>query len=56
MRTNQKYTIEEIKQYILDHDTKHECELLSTNYINNNTPLELKCKGCYQKLLSVIQI
>lgn len=46
MRINQKYTIEEIKQYILDHDTNHECELLSTNYINNNTPLELKCNLC----------
>lgn len=41
-------TFEDIKKYIYENDLKHECLLLSTEYINSKTPLQFKCNICGQ--------
>lgn len=41
-----RLTIEQIKQFLLENDINHYCELLSEVYINNTTPLKLKCNLC----------
>lgn len=41
-----KLTIKKVRQFIETYDVNHECELLSTEYINNSTPLKLKCNIC----------
>lgn len=42
----QRHTIEDVKNFIKKNDVNHECELISTEYKNNTTPLELKCNLC----------
>ena len=41
-----KLTIEDVKNFIKQYDVNHDCELLSTEYINLRTPLEFKCNIC----------
>lgn len=40
------FTILDVQQYLKENDLNHECELVSTTYINNNTPLVFKCNKC----------
>lgn len=39
-------TLEQIQEYLNEHDIYHECELLSTSYQNYSTPLKFKCNLC----------
>lgn len=39
-------TLEDVKKFLEEYDINHDCELLSTEYINNRTPLLLKCNCC----------
>lgn len=41
-----KATIQDVKDFIEKFDTNHECELLSTEYVNSETPLLLRCNVC----------
>lgn len=41
-----RLTIEDIQNYIDEHDIDNDCILLSTEYKNINTPLELFCNRC----------
>ena len=41
-----KLTIEDVKIFLKENDTNCECTLLSSEYINNTTPLKLKCNLC----------
>ena len=45
----QAFTIDIVKQYIQKYDINNECILLSTEYINSRTPLQLKCNLCGKK-------
>lgn len=57
VRRNEKYScrvcsqgrtlgIENVQKYLQEHDVAHECELISTQYVNNRTPLRFKCLLC----------
>ena len=53
-----KLSIEDVKKFINENDINHECTLISTEYINNRTPLTLKCNICgneFQRDFSHIQ-
>ena len=39
-------TLEDVKKFIEENDINKECTLLSTEYINNKTPLKFKCNVC----------
>lgn len=39
-------TISDIQDYIKKHDVNNECYLVSTEYVNNKTPLEFHCNIC----------
>ena len=41
-----KFTIQDVKDYLLEHDKEHECELLSESYIDSKTKLDFKCNKC----------
>lgn len=41
-----KLTLKDIQDYILKNDVNKECTLLSTDYIDNRTPLAFKCNIC----------
>lgn len=41
-----KATFEDVKKFLKENDINNECTLLSTEYINSSTPLELKCNLC----------
>ncbi len=38
-----KLTIEDVKNFIKQYDVNHDCELLSTEYINTDSKLKLEC-------------
>lgn len=42
----QKYTIESVREFLLENDTHHECELLSTEYFNSKTKMLFRCNIC----------
>lgn len=42
----QKYTIDSVRSFLLENDLKHECDLLSTEYINTKTKLNFHCNIC----------
>lgn len=44
--SKQKYTIEDVHSFLLENDIKHECDLLSTEYINTKTKLKFHCNIC----------
>lgn len=46
---NRYLTIEQVKQYLDEHDKNHDCILLSTTYQNYNSYLHFKCNGCGQE-------
>lgn len=41
-----KFTIQDVQNYLLEHDINHECELISKEYINAKTDLEFRCCKC----------
>lgn len=41
-----KLTLQDVKDYLKENDIEHQCELLSTEYINNQSPLLFKCNIC----------
>lgn len=41
-----KGSIEQVREYIAQNDINHECTLISTEYVNNSTPLKLICNVC----------
>lgn len=41
-----KFTIQDVQNFINQNDVNHECQLLSTEYINNSSPLKLRCNLC----------
>lgn len=43
---NNRFSITDVQEYLEKYDVNHECTLLSTEYINNSIPLELKCNLC----------
>lgn len=43
---SKRMTIQEIQNFIKEYDIEKECSLLSTEYVNRNTPLLLKCNIC----------
>ena len=42
----QKYTIDSVRSFLLEHDINHDCELLSTEYISTKTKLKFHCNIC----------
>ena len=42
------YNIKTVEDFLTDHDTSHECSLLSTAYKGVMKPLEFKCNICGQ--------
>lgn len=42
----QNYTIESVREFLLENDTQHECELLSTEYFNSKTKMLFRCNIC----------
>lgn len=45
-RKKASFTIEDVKKYLLENDTRNECILLSEEYLNSTTPLRFKCNLC----------
>ena len=41
-----KFTIQDVQNFINQNDINQECLLLSTEYINNSSPLKLRCNLC----------
>lgn len=41
-----KFTIQDVRDYLITHDKNHECELLSKDYVNAGTKLDFKCNRC----------
>lgn len=41
-----KYTIESVREFLLENDTRHECELLSTEYTNSKSKMLFHCNDC----------
>lgn len=39
-------TLKDVQEFLKKNDINHECTLLSTNYVNNTTPLEFQCNLC----------
>lgn len=41
-----KHTIQDVKNFIKEYDINQDCELISTEYVNQYTPLLFKCRCC----------
>lgn len=44
-----KYSIEAVQDFLNEHDTQHQCYLLSDIYVNASEPLQFKCNECGEK-------
>lgn len=41
-----KFSIKDVQEYLLKNDINHECQLISTNYVNSITKLDFICNIC----------
>lgn len=41
-----KFTIEDVRNYLLINDTNQDCTLLSTEYVNSHAALKFRCNQC----------